>query len=71
MIGVVNGALEEVLVETGGVMVGFDLARHVVAVDGEGADMLGHFIDGFKGLHQLGALVQHVLPDGHRLPRRH
>ena len=57
VVRVVDGALEEVLVEAGAVVVSLDLARHVVAVDGEGADMLAELFHGFEGLKHHGALV--------------
>lgn len=43
-VGIVNGALEEVLVESRDVMVGFDLSREVVSVKGKGASVVGDLL---------------------------
>lgn len=45
-IGIINRTLEEILIETGDVMMSLNLATHVMAVDGEGADMLAHLYNG-------------------------
>lgn len=70
VIRIVNGALEEVLVEAGDVVVGLDLAGHVVAVGGKGAGVLAHLLHRLEGLKYLSSLVQHMLLHRHRLPRR-
>lgn len=54
---VINSALEEVLVEPGYVVVSLDLSVHVVAVEGEGANVLLHQLEGSRRLHHLGSLV--------------
>ena len=71
IIGVVDSALKHVLVEAGDVVVRLDLAGHVVAVEGEGADVLAHLLDGRERLQHLRPSVEHVLLHAHRLPRRH
>lgn len=50
VIGIVNGALEEVLVEAGDVVVGLNLAGHIVAIQGEGAGVLAHLLHRLQGL---------------------
>lgn len=70
VVRVVDGALEEVLVEAGDVVVGLDLTCHVVAVEGEGAHVLAHLVHRRQGLHHLRSFVQHVLGHRHRLSRR-
>jgi hypothetical protein len=70
VIRIVNGALQEVLVDTGDIVVCLNLAGHVVAVQGEGAHVLLHLLHGLQGLKQLRALVYHLLLHRHRLPRR-
>lgn len=70
VVGVVDGALEEVLVEASDVVVGLDLTSHVVAVESKSAHVLAHLVHRLEGLHHLGALVQDLLFHRHRLPRR-
>lgn len=65
-IGVVDGALDEILVEAGAEVVGLHLAGHVVAVNAEGAAMQAHLLYRLQRLH-LRALVDHVPPHRHRL----
>lgn len=67
--GVVNSTLEEVLVDAGAVMMGLDLASHVMAVKSEGTDVLFDVLDGLQGLHHLSSFVEHVLLHRHRLSR--
>lgn len=50
MISIVNGALQEVLVDTCDIVVGLNLAGHVVVVQGEGAHVLVHLLHGLQGL---------------------
>ena len=69
MICIVNGALEEVLVDAGDEVVGLNLASHVVGVQGEGAAVLAHLLHWLQGLKNLSAFVYHVLPHSHGLPR--
>lgn len=69
VIGVVDGALEEVLVEAVDVVVGLDLTGRVVAVEREGADVLAHLLHRLQRLHHLRSFVQHVLPHRHWLSR--
>ena len=66
VVGIINGALEEVLVETSDVVVSLDLASHVVAIESEGANVLLHLLYRLQTLQHLGSFVQHVLPSLHR-----
>lgn len=66
VVGIINGALEEVLVETSDVVVSLDLASHVVAIESEGANVLLHLLHRLQTLQHLGSFVQHVLPSLHR-----
>nr|GMD22513.1 hypothetical protein Iba_chr08aCG11510 [Ipomoea batatas] len=70
-IGIVDGALEEVVVKASDVVVSLDLAAQVMAVESEGADVLPHLLHGFQRLDQLNSLVHRLLRHRHRLPRRH
>lgn len=69
IVRVINSALEEVLVEPGDVVVSLDLSVHVVAVEGEGANVLLHLLEGPHRLHHLGSLVQHLRAHGQWLAR--
>lgn len=71
IIGVVNGALEKVLVEAGNIMVSLNLPRHILAIESKGADVLVHLLHWLKRLHHLCPFVQHLLLHRHRLPRRY
>ena len=66
VVGIINGALEEILIDTSDVMVSLDLASHVVAVESEGTNVLLHLVHRLQTLHHLGSFVQHVLPRRHR-----
>ena len=70
VIGIVNSALEEVLVESGDIVVSLDLSRHVGTVQSEGAHVLVHLLDWFQRLHHRRSLVQNVLLHRHRISRR-
>ncbi|RWW27277.1 hypothetical protein BHE74_00032766 [Ensete ventricosum] len=59
-VGVVNGALEDVLVNAGGVVVGLDLAAQVVGVEREAAQVLLHLRHRLLGLQHLRALVDQL-----------
>lgn len=71
VVGIVDGALEEVLVETSYVVVGLDLTVHIVSVESEGTHVLVDVLDRLQRLHHSCSFVQHVLPHRHRLPRRY
>lgn len=68
-VGVVKGALEEVLVDAGDVMVGLDLTAEIVGVEGKGASVLADLLHGLQRLHHLSPFVQQLLPHPHFLAR--
>lgn len=47
-VGIVNGALEEVLVKSRHVMMGFDLSREIVGVKGKGASVVADLLHRFE-----------------------
>lgn len=58
IVGVVDGALEKVLVKKRDVEVGFNLASVVMSVECKAASMLLHLLHWFHRLKHLGTLVQ-------------
>lgn len=67
VVGIINCALKEILVDPGDIVVGLYLARHIMAIYGEGAHMLAYLLYWLKRLQHLCSLVQHVLLHRHRL----
>jgi hypothetical protein len=68
-VGVVDGALEEVLVEAGDVVVRLQLPLGVVRVQRERARVLLRLLHGLQRLHRRRAHVQHLRRHRRRLPR--
>ena len=70
IVGIVDGTLEEVLVEVADVVVSLNLTCHVMAVESEGANVLVHLLHRLERLHHLSSFVQHVLLHRHLLPQQ-
>lgn len=68
-VGIVNGALEKVLVQARDVMMRFDLAAEVIAVKGKRASVLADLLHRLQRLQHATAFVQYVLPHSHFLAR--
>lgn len=71
VVGIVDGALEEVLVETSYVVVDLDLTVQIVSVESERTHVLVDVLDRLQRLHHSCSFVQHLLPHRHWLPRRY
>lgn len=71
LVGVVNGTLKEVLIDTSNEMVSLDLASQVMAVQGESATVLAELLNRLQRLQHRSPFVQQLLFHRHRLPRGH
>lgn len=69
-IGIIDGRLKKILIDSSDVMVSLDLTGHIVAVQSESANVLADLLYWFQGLNQLGAFFHHFLPQTHSLARR-
>lgn len=63
---VVDSTLEDVLVESGDIVVGLNLPAHVVGIESESANVLTHLLYRLQRLHHRGPLVKYVLSHCHR-----
>lgn len=70
VISIINSTLKEIPVDLGDIVVGFYLARYVMAIYSEGVNMLAHLLYWLQRLQHLCAPVQHVLPHRHRFSWR-
>lgn len=71
VVGVENGRLEKVVIESSDIMVSLNLTSHVMVIQSKSANMLVDLLDGLKGLHHLSSFVQHLLLHCQRLPWRY